>query len=80
MAAHEVHLKLRQSLRRNRDIGELSEARRHSIYDRVFLDDVVDHGTRAQHALPSFRRETYAEPLDGDGVGFIDGQTVAIDE
>src|SRR5947207_2512311 len=80
VAAHEVHLQLGQLLVWNGNFGKFPEAGRHSVDDFVPADDVVNDRAGAQHSLARFWREADAQTLDGDGVGFINGERVAIDE
>src|ERR1700687_3620031 len=80
MAADEIDLQLGQSVRRNSDVREFAKARRHAVHDLVLLDNGVDDSARSQHALPGLGRETDAKSLDRDGVSFINGECVAVDE
>src|SRR5437868_279264 len=80
MAAHEIHLQLGELFGRNRNFGKFAEPRRNAVDDFVSADDVFDHCTRAQHPLSRLRCEIDAQPIDCNGVGFIDRESISVDD
>ena len=80
MAANQVHLQLSELLERDRDFGKLAESGGHAVDNLVPADDVLDDFPGTQHSCPGFGRELDAQTIDGDGVGFIDGERVAVDK
>ena len=50
MAPHEVHLKVRESLGWNRDLGEFSEPGGDAVHDFAIACDAVYVLVRAQHS------------------------------
>ena len=52
VAADEVHLQLRQLVRRNGHVGQLAESCGHAVGDGIARDDVVHHSPRGGHAHP----------------------------
>ena len=57
MAAHEIHLQLGESLRRNGHLGELSESGRHAVHDLAITHDAIDVLVRSEHAGSRLVRE-----------------------
>ena len=80
MAANQIHLQLGELLERDRDFGKLAEPGGYAVDNLVPADDVLDDFPGTQHSCPGFGRELDPQTIDGDGVGFIDGERVAVDK
>ena len=78
VAAHEVHLQLRESIGRDGDLRKLAEACRHAVRDFLSANDVLDGATREQSALARYRRDLDGRATGGDGKHLLDTQRAPI--
>ncbi len=59
MAAHEVHLQLRELVRRDREVGELSEPGVHAVHRLAPCHDGIHDPARGRHPRACRRRQTH---------------------
>ena len=80
MAANEIDLQLGESLRRNRDLGQLAEAGRHAVRDRALGDEVIDDRCGSRCALARVRREGDRSAVARDRRNLLERERISVDD
>ena len=80
MRAHEIHLQLRELVRRDGEVGEFAEARGHAVHRLAARGEALDDPARRRHASARRGRESHRSMSVGDRREIGDRERVPIEE